>query len=251
MRFDWWTLGLQTVNFAVLVWLLHRFLYKPVLGMIDVRRAEVGKQYADAAAAETNAENTRAAIATERAAIAAEQAAALRAAAAEAEKAAAARRAQAEREASALVDEGRKSLAAERDKALVEIRHTALDLGTDIARRLLGEVPTRLRSEAWLERIEQHLAGLAHAERDQIAEGLNSGGTLHVVTAIPLPEPVMGEYRARLGRTLGNRTAIVFDVDGALVAGVELHFPNAILRFSWRSALTAMRAEIEGHDNAR
>ena len=31
----------------------------------------------------------------------------------------------------------------------------------------------------------------------------------------------------------------------ALVAGAELHFPNAVLRFSWQSALAAMRAEIE------
>ncbi|PPC85052.1 MAG: ATPase, partial [Methylocystis sp.] len=46
MRFDWWTLGLQTVNFAVLVWLLHRLLYRPVLRMIDARRAEMEKQYA-------------------------------------------------------------------------------------------------------------------------------------------------------------------------------------------------------------
>lgn len=251
MRFDWWTLALQTVNFAVLIWLLHRFLYKPMLAMIDARRAEVEKQHADVAAAKAKAKNALAAIATERAGIAAERAAALKAAAAEAEAAAAARRAQAEREASALVDQARKSLAAERDKALSEVRRSALDLGTDIARRLLGEVPMELRTEAWLERIERHLAGFAQAERDDITKGLNNGGTLRVVTAVPLSEPLMSEYRTRLARVLGDRTAIVFDVDSALVAGVDLHLPNAILRFSWRSALAAMRAEIEGHDNAR
>jgi F-type H+-transporting ATPase subunit b len=35
------------------------------------------------------------------------------------------------------------------------------------------------------------------------------------------------------------------------MAGAELHFPQAILRFSWRSALATMRAEIETHGNAR
>ena len=48
MHLDWWTIGLQTVNFAVLVWLLHRFLYKPVLGVIDARKAELQRQYDDA-----------------------------------------------------------------------------------------------------------------------------------------------------------------------------------------------------------
>ena len=45
MHLDWWTIGLQTVNFAILVWLLHRFLYKPVLAMIDARKAEVRRQF--------------------------------------------------------------------------------------------------------------------------------------------------------------------------------------------------------------
>ena len=41
MHLDWWTIALQTINFAILVWLLHRFLYKPVLRMIDARKAEI------------------------------------------------------------------------------------------------------------------------------------------------------------------------------------------------------------------
>src|SRR5215471_6750937 len=45
MHLDWWTIGLQTINFGILVWLLHRFLYKPVLTMIDARKAEVGRQF--------------------------------------------------------------------------------------------------------------------------------------------------------------------------------------------------------------
>ncbi len=61
----------------------------------------------------------------------------------------------------------------------------------------------------------------------------------------------MVEWRKRLDRALGDRTAIEFDVDAALVAGVELHFPQALLCFSWRSALAAMRADIESHEDAR
>ena len=55
MHLDWWTIGLQTVNFAILVWLLQRFLYKPVLRMIDARKAEIDQQYDDAKATEDKA----------------------------------------------------------------------------------------------------------------------------------------------------------------------------------------------------
>jgi F-type H+-transporting ATPase subunit b len=60
----------------------------------------------------------------------------------------------------------------------------------------------------------------------------------------------MTEWKTRLHRALGDQTIIEFDLDPALIAGTELHFPNAILRFSWRSTLATIRAEVESHDNA-
>jgi F-type H+-transporting ATPase subunit b len=231
MRFDWWTLALQTVNFAVLVWLLQRLLYKPVLRAIDSRRGELDTQRAAAARAEAEAKAGLATINVERAGIAAE-------------------RAQAEREAAALLDVARKTLAAERGQALAEARHAALDLGMEVARRLLAEVPTEVRAQVWLARIEQHLAGLSESERAGFRTGLN-GGKLRVVTAMPLPEPVANEWREHLIHALGQDVSIIFDVDETLVAGAELYLPQAILRFSWRSILAAMPAEIEIHGNAR
>ena len=50
MQFDWWTLLLQIVNFLVLVWLLHRFLYRPVQTVIAKRRALANSVLADATA---------------------------------------------------------------------------------------------------------------------------------------------------------------------------------------------------------
>ena len=250
MQFDWMTFALQTVNFAVLVWLLHRFLYRPVLRMVDARRAAVDKQYADAAATEARAKSELAESAAARAAIATEREAALKAGLAQADEAAAQLRARAKAEAAALLDEARKTMATEREQALAEARRVALDLGVEIARRLLAEVPVHMRAEAWLERVEQHLANLSPAERRQLGDGLNGKESLRVVTAVPLPDTDVTEWRVRLGRALGDGIAIAFDVDPALVAGAELHFPNAVLRFSWRDALSAMRTEIEGHDHA-
>ena len=49
MGLDWTTLALQLVNFAILVWLLQRFLYRPVLRVIDARRAALVGEQAEAA----------------------------------------------------------------------------------------------------------------------------------------------------------------------------------------------------------
>ena len=43
MDFDWTTFALEVLNFLVLVWLLKRFFYRPVLAAIEARRAENAK----------------------------------------------------------------------------------------------------------------------------------------------------------------------------------------------------------------
>jgi F-type H+-transporting ATPase subunit b len=249
MQLDWSTLALQTVNFAVLVWLLHRFLYQPVLRMVDARRAEIEKQYDLARANEDKARERFAAVEAERAGIANERAAALREAAAQAEQTASARRAQTEREAAALLEDARKTLAAERSQALAETKRAALDLGAEIAGRLLAEVPMKLRAEAWIDRVEQYLAGLPKSEMQSLTQQLPNGVPVRVMTASALPAETVETWRSRLHNTLCHGTIIEFGVDPTLVAGAELHFPNAVLRFSWKNALAIMRAEIETDAN--
>ncbi|WOJ91329.1 hypothetical protein RZS28_08770 [Methylocapsa polymorpha] len=103
----------------------------------------------------------------------------------------------------------------------------------------------KLRSEAWLERIEQYLKTLPKTEMDALAEQLDNGEALTVVTASSLALEAAETWRLRLHQLLGEGVAFSFDVDPDLVAGAELHFPNAILRFSWQSALAKVRSEIE------
>jgi F-type H+-transporting ATPase subunit b len=48
MLLDWFTIIAQLVNFLVLVWLLKRFLYKPILKTIDEREKHIVMQLQDA-----------------------------------------------------------------------------------------------------------------------------------------------------------------------------------------------------------
>lgn len=49
MEINWFTVIAQIVNFLILVWLLKRFLYKPVLNAIDEREKKIASQLEDAA----------------------------------------------------------------------------------------------------------------------------------------------------------------------------------------------------------
>lgn len=56
MQFDWVTFVLEIVNFLILVWILKRFLYQPVLKTIARRKAVIDRTLADAKTKTADAE---------------------------------------------------------------------------------------------------------------------------------------------------------------------------------------------------
>ena len=59
MLIDWFTVSAQVVNFLILVWLLKRFLYKPILHAIDAREKRIAAELADADAKMSEAQQER------------------------------------------------------------------------------------------------------------------------------------------------------------------------------------------------
>jgi F-type H+-transporting ATPase subunit b len=48
MKINWFTVVAQAINFVVLIWLLKRFLYKPILKAIDAREKNIASQLKEA-----------------------------------------------------------------------------------------------------------------------------------------------------------------------------------------------------------
>jgi F-type H+-transporting ATPase subunit b len=59
MLIDWFTVGAQALNFLILVWLMKRFLYKPILHAIDEREQRIAAELADADAKKSEAQQER------------------------------------------------------------------------------------------------------------------------------------------------------------------------------------------------
>lgn len=55
MQINWFTVLAQVINFLILVWLLKRYLYKPILKAIDEREARITSQLNDADAKKAEA----------------------------------------------------------------------------------------------------------------------------------------------------------------------------------------------------
>src|SRR5271170_2562372 len=59
MLIDWFTVCAQALNFLILVWLMKRFLYKPILHAIDEREKRIATELANADAKKADAQKER------------------------------------------------------------------------------------------------------------------------------------------------------------------------------------------------
>jgi F-type H+-transporting ATPase subunit b len=245
MHFDPWTLGLQAANFLVLLWLLHRFLYRPVLAIIAQRQAEAAKLTGEVQAQKQAIEAQRQALEREQAELAAQRETALTAAreAVEAERKTLLAKAHAEAE--AVRAEAGKSFERERAEIVASVGRDAARLAVAIATRLLGEVPAGELQARMLDQICEDVGALPAETRRRMAERLTDRqDTPQVVTATPLDAAAAARFTERLGAALGAPASPAFQVDPALIVGVELRFPFTILRRTWADSLRRIEAGL-------
>ena len=129
MLIDWFTVVAQAINFLILVWLLKRFLYKPILHAIDEREKGIAAQLAEAEAKQAEAQKERDDFQNKNEAFEQEHAALLKKATDEAS---------AERQ--RLLDEARKDADALRAKRQEALRNEYRNLSREIARWTQKEV---------------------------------------------------------------------------------------------------------------
>lgn len=246
-----WTIGFQIVNFLALLFLLHRYLWKPVRATIDQRKKEIDDAAAGVTARAKAADESRAASEAKAAAMDHERARVLAATAV----ALATDRERVLAEARAVTDAERRAareeLDEERRSAARELTDATLDATLALARKLLGEVRGAAISGAFLDRIYEHLDGLPAAELSSLRAELGASPTIRVATAPALDEEAKTRVVTRLAACFGAAVKLDFVVDDALIAGVELRFPHARLGHSFQLGLAAARRALTARTDAR
>lgn len=243
MQFDWWTLALQTINVLVLVWILARFFFRPIAAIVAKRREEAGRVLAEAAAERAAAQQEKAAAAAEHQQIAAQREALMENARTEA---AAEKERLLAQSAEALArqrEEAEAALARQRHESEGELIAQASNLSVDIAKRLLERLPPETVFKAFLSGLETALQNLPDDGADGIA-GADGEHPVEVVTAASLSEDQARQVRALLEQAADTDVALEFRSDPALIAGIEVHARNTIIRNSWQADLARIREEL-------
>lgn len=251
MQIDWWTLALQAINFVVLVWLLSRFLYRPVQAIIEKRKqlmdkglSEVEELKADAKTAQKRFEDERSALASEREGMLKDLHQKMGKEHEEALK-------KAKDEAAQMLENARATIQAEREAALKALREQASTLATELASTLLRELGQGVPNESFLGGLKKYISDLPEEEHDRLRKDLaDEGSRLKVVTAFPLSPEESSRWAEVIAAIIGGDGKMDFAVDGDLLGGAELHFPHAVLRYSWADQLKKAKVQLDSDEAA-
>jgi len=219
----------QLINFGVIFLLMALVAWRPLVRMLDERGRRIAQQLEDAevvAKARANAEAEAAKILDE----------ARRNAAGFAEEA----RGRGEEAAKGILDEARaeaeKVLAESREKAseemtrqLSELRGQVASLAIAAAQKLIGDAMDEKQQRAQVDKF--------FTEAPEAAAGL--GGTLEVVTALPLTEAEKADVKKRT-----SASEVTFVVDPGILGGMIVRGGDRVIDGSMRAGLREIAGRL-------
>ena len=223
MLIDWFTVGAQALNFIILVWLMKRFLYKPILDAIDAREKKIAAELADADAKKAEAQKERDSFQQKNDAFD-QQRATMLSQATEAAKA----------EGQRLRDEARKAadeLRVKREDAMkndARNLHQAISSRTQqevfaIARKALTDLASASLEQRMTDIFIQRLQTLDDATKAKFTAALKSAnGPALVRSAFELPSEQRSAIQNAMQQMFAIDIPLKFDVAPDLVSGIEL-----------------------------
>jgi F-type H+-transporting ATPase subunit b len=132
-----WPLVISSaLGFIIFFWVLKRFMWGPVLGIIDERRASIEAAFQEVDDARADVERLKTEYQTHLEQINAEAQAKLQDALAKGQEAAAQMRADAEAQREKLLARTHEDIAREKEQALAELRNQAIELSYEISKRV-------------------------------------------------------------------------------------------------------------------
>lgn len=223
MLIDWFTVGAQVLNFLILVWLMKRFLYQPILNAIDAREQRIAAELADADAKKVDAQKEQEDFRQRNEAFDQQRAALLGEA-----------RDEAKAEHQRLLDEARRTvdaLEATRREALdndarelnLTISRRARQEVFAIARKALSDLAGSSLEERMTDVFIRRLGALDDKTRSDLAETLRGASEPALLrSAFDLPAQQRETIKKALDDTLSMDVRLRFETAPDLIGGIEL-----------------------------
>lgn len=247
MLIDWFTVGAQLLNFLILVWLMKRFLYQPVLNAIAAREAKIAAELKDAAETKAKAHQQQDEFDKKNQSFDEQRAALLRKATDEANDQRVRLLAEARKTADAASEMRAKALVIERQHLHADfVRHTQQQV-YDISRRVLSDLASVSLEQQACEVFIQRMRALDGTALDELAAGLKAGSDddpARLRSAFELPVAQRTLIQAALDEFFGQAISLKFETAPELVSGIELSAQGLKLAWSISDFLDALSSDV-------
>jgi len=245
MLIDWFTVGAQAINFLVLVWLLRRFLYKPILKAIDAREKRIADQLADAAVKRTEAEQERDALHDRNQAFDEQRAALLGKAMAEVAAERARLLDQARKAGEALSAKQASTVQGDRARLSQEIARAASEEVLAIARKALADLATASLEERIGEVFTRRLHELDANARAALGAALKTSSRPALLrSSFPLPAAPRAAIQNALNQTFAAEIRVQFETSPDGLCGFELSADGQKLAWNIADYLGTLQRKV-------
>jgi len=245
VQIDWLTVAAQIVNFLVLVWLLQRFLYRPITDAIGRREQRIADRLNEARAARGAAEEEAETFRRRQQELEERKEDILSSARDEAR----ALRDRMEDEVRKEVEEKRAAwrdhLDAERAALLSALQRRAGHRILDITGRILSEYADTGISERAVATFAERLATLDPQTRDRLAEAASEAQTAMVETGAALSGAAKGRITRALREALSAEIDVEYREDDGIVIGARLTIGDVTAEWSAARYLDRLRVELD------
>ncbi len=245
MKINWFTVIAQVINFLILVWLLKRFLYKPILKAIDVREKKIAGQIKDANDKKAAAIKEEADFKKRNDDFDAQKKALM-------DKAVSDTNAQrdklledAKNEANALRDKLEKAAKEKQESAELASATKTQQQVFAITKKALKEMASSSLEEQSVNTFIKRMHALNDDEKQQFITAFKSNAnTILVRSAFDLPAPQQAAMTDAVNETLGTKTTLQFTKSPDLISGIELTTNGYKLAWSFAEYLQSLQQNI-------
>lgn len=232
-----------TLSFGVIFVVLRAWVYKPVLGLLEKRRATIAQGLEDAhvaAEARANAEREASKILADAQSKAAEI---VREATGRAEVAAREVHAAAEADAAKTRTSALTDFEQERTRILGELRGQVAALSIAAAQKLIGESLDEKRQHALL---QEFFSGVKSGKLVLLQDaGEISGEGAEVISALPLTADEQDTVKSEVLTKLGKSATVSFRVDPNILGGLVLRVGDRVVDGSVAGQLQGLRQNLQ------
>ncbi len=252
MLIDWFTVAAQALNFLILLWLMKRFLYGPILRAIDAREQRIAAQLEDAEARKSEASRERDEFQRKNEAFDRQRAELLDRATEEVESKRQAMLRQARESADKWTARRQEALRSQADGLSRAIEDSARNEVFAITRKALRDLATFDLESGMAEVLMQRLRALDGQAKTDFAAALRTAKTPPTVgSAFALPDGSQGAIREVLRTSFSFDAPLRFEVRPDLVCGIELSADGQTVAWNVDAYLQSLRKEIERIANER